>query len=329
MTKQKTLSMSDTRKPGGISDKERIKRLKKKLARAESDNESMQRYVATARKANQKKWIKKRKTKTLKDDWVRLLVPDLHGSSMDPEVVPVMLNDLDRIEVDEIVLGGDILECGGFLAQHFTLGFVAQTEYTYENDIAATNQFLDTLLEKCPKVQAVHYLEGNHEQRVEKWAVTQALRNGRDAQFLLDQIGPRKVLDLERRGVKYYSQAECYDGVSIPGTVRLGQCYFTHGISACKHAAALHAERLGGNVVYFHKHKLDAWETHTVSAGQIGAWCPGCLCLKQRMWHHTRPSTWTSGYGLQIVSRSGLFQPLNIRIIDGQSMLAQFTRSVK
>jgi len=324
----KKLTMSEVRRGDDLSDVDTIKQLKKKVARLESDNESMQRHVESARKANQTKFLSKQKTRRLKDDWVRVIIGDGHGSSIDKTVAAVLLNDLKTIEVDEIVALGDMMECGGFLAQHFTMGYVAQTEYTYEADIAAANQFFDNVMESCPKLKKFHYLEGNHEQRIEKWCVTQALRNKHDAEFLLRQIGTEHVLDLKNRGVDYYKQVEYYDGVSIPGTIKLGSCFFTHGITACKHAAANHAEKLGGNVVYGHTHRMDAWRTNTVSAGRIGAWSPGCLCKRQRMWHHTKPSMWSHGYLLQVVSRSGKFQTIPIEIENNQSMLAQFTRTV-
>jgi predicted phosphodiesterase len=294
--------------------------LKKENRKLKRDIESMNRHVDAARSANQKKYITKTRKRRKKADWVRAILPDVHGSSVDRDAFGAVMRDLKGIDVDEVILLGDFLECGGFLAQHHTLGYVAQTEYTYENDIAAANQCLDAIMEACPNARDIHYLEGNHEARVEKWAVTQALRNGRDAQFLLDQIGPEKVLNLQERGVKYYRQSTHYHDLAIPGTIRLGKCFFTHGISAAKHAASVHSQRFGGNICYGHTHRKDTWETKTVDAGDIGAWCPGCLCVKQPMWQHTNPTSWTNGYGIQVVARSGNFLPLQVRVIDGQSM---------
>ena len=307
--------------------KEDPKALRKKIARLESDVDSMRKHVEQARSANRTKFVKPtRARKRIKDDWLRLILPDVHGSSCDQEVLATALAATGSLDIDEIVIGGDFLECGGFLAAHHTLGFVAQTEYSYENDIAAANQILDKLLSTFPSVKKFHYLEGNHELRVEKWAVTQAMRNVYDAQFLLDHIGPQNVLGLEDRGIKYYRQATKYSGLPIPGAIRLGKCHFIHGISTAKHAASQHALRLGGDVCYFHTHRGDTTETHTVGAGQYGAWNPGCLCVKQPMWQHTNPTMWTHGIGLQIVARSGMFQHINARIVDGVCLLAQMAR---
>lgn len=298
-----------------------IKDLRKEIKRAEKDSESMHKHVESARTANRRKFVPPSRSKKTKDDWVRLIIPDVHGSSMDALAVSTVLSDLKRLQVDEIVILGDFIDCGGFLAQHHTLGFVAQTEYTFESDVAAGNQLLDKLLTVCPSVKKIHYLEGNHELRIEKWCITSALRKGIDAKFLYNRVGPENVLDLKGRGIKYYRQSEFYHELSIPGTIKLGNCCFVHGLSTAKHAAAIHAAKMGGNIIYGHTHRGDTIETRTVTAGQIGAWSPGCLCKKQPMWQHTNPTEWTHGFLLQLVSKSGLFQTVMARIVDGKSLL--------
>ncbi len=45
---------------------------------------------------------------------------------------------------------GDHLECGGFLAQHHINHYVAQNEYSFEDDVEATNAFLDELAMRKP-----------------------------------------------------------------------------------------------------------------------------------------------------------------------------------
>jgi hypothetical protein len=66
--------------------------------------------------------------KRSKDDFVRIIANDLHGSQMDEDAVAAFLADLRTWDADEIILNGDIVECGGFLAAYHTLGYVAQTE---------------------------------------------------------------------------------------------------------------------------------------------------------------------------------------------------------
>ena len=260
----------------------------------------------------------------LKTDHVRVFFGDLHGYAQDPKAVQPLLGDLRILQPAEICLLGDMTDCGGFLAQHHTLGFVAETRYSFADDVAATNDFLTRLQEVCPNARII-YLEGNHEHRIEKWCVTQTLAHEKDARAMFNLFSPVAVLELERRGIRYISQSEMVKGISIRGTFKYGKTkcpvFATHGITACKHAAARHVERFGGNIVYGHTHRADSSVINTVAATLIGGWSPGCLCQRVRLWNHNQPDNWSTGYHLQLVSKSGLFQPINVGLVKGQSLL--------
>ena len=162
-------------------------------------------------------------------DRVRLIFGDMHGSQMEPQVVASIVEDIRRLQPDEIVLLGDMVNCGGFLAQHHTLGYVAEiSEASYEADIAATNDVLDAIIKAAPRA-VIHYLEGNHEERVERWCVTQTLSHSRDAEFLRRQFAPEFLLRLAERGVQYYRRSVHYHGLPVPGTIKLDKCFFWHG----------------------------------------------------------------------------------------------------
>jgi predicted phosphodiesterase len=254
-------------------------------------------------------------------EFVRVIIPDSHGSAIDPAAAAAFLGDLRTLAPREIVMLGDHVDCGGFLAQHHTLGYVAQTDYSYEEDIAAANGFLDAIQTAAPKVAKIHYIEGNHERRVETWCVTETLRNSKDAQMLRRALVPEYLLRLKDRGITYYRQSEHYHGVRVPGAIRLGKCFFWHGVSTARHAAAVNVSQFAGNVVYGHTHRMDSSPTRPVAVGEISAWNPGCLCKLQPLWQHTRPTNWTHGYALQLVSTSGQFLHINIPIIEGKSLL--------
>lgn len=171
----------------------------------------------------------------------------------------------------------------------------------------------------CIRYKGKVHFTGNC--RVEKWCVTQALRNKRDSQFLLNAFGPEAVLGLKQRGIEYFRSSGRYDDLPVPGTIKLGECCFTHGIFFGQHAAQAHASRFGCSVVFGHIHRSQSVVLRTVGKGVIGAWSPGCLAQLQPLYAATRPTDWTHGYGVQIVARSGKFLHLNIPIIDGESLL--------
>lgn len=263
---------------------------------------------------------------TGKGDFYRIIIPDTHGSFVDQAALAAFLADLGSLAggVREIVLLGDHIDCGGFLAQHHTMGYVAEADYTFEQDVSAANVLLDAIQTTCPRA-TIHMLEGNHERRIERWIMTQVLANKREASYLASLFSAEKVLHVQRRGIHYYKQGIFYDGVSLPATIRLGKCYFTHGSRTGRFPARAMLEDFGGNVVFGHTHRMDFAVKRTVDHGAIGAWCPGSLCRLQPLWNHTQITGWSHGYGLQLVRHDGTFFHVNVPIIDGHSYLTQLT----
>jgi len=156
------------------------------------------------------------------DDIIRVIVPDTHGALVDTGALAALLSDVKTLDPHEIILLGDHVDCGGFLAQHHVMGYVADADYTYEEDIAAANAFLDALQKAAPRAK-IEYIEGNHERRVETWCVTQTLRNRKDAEGLRNLLSPEFRLSLKERGIAYYRQGNFYDGLPVPGVIKRAQ----------------------------------------------------------------------------------------------------------
>ncbi len=252
-------------------------------------------------------------------DIVRVVIPDTHGAKVCHEAVAAMLSDIKALNPQEIILTGDHVDCGGHLALHHVMGYVAETAYSYEDDIAAANSFLDSLRSAAPSAK-IEYIEGNHERRVETWCVTQTLRHQHDSEGLRKLYAPEYRLNLRERDIPYHRDSVCHDGLSIPGIIRRGKCYFFHGFNTSKNATAATVEKIAGNCVFGDTHRAQSFIVRKATVGVIGAWNPGCLCELQPLWQHTNPTEWTHGYGLQLVTADGDFLHLNIPIIDGKSL---------
>lgn len=249
----------------------------------------------------------------------RVIIPDSHGSLIDKGACKAFLYDLEKIDPQEIVMLGDHLDCGGFLAQHQTMGYVAETEYTFADDECAANQFLDEIQKRAPNA-TIHYLAGNHEHRIERWIIDQTLRNRKDAGWLHERFSVEVVLNLKERGIRYYPQGVVNKGTNIPAVLTIGKCKFTHGIYTTKNAAKSHVDEYVCNMVFGHTHRTDSYTRRTVD-DTYSAWNPGCLCVQQKYYMHSRNSHHTHGYGLQAVQGDGGFLHLNIPIIEGVSYL--------
>ena len=254
-----------------------------------------------------------------KADKVRVTAGDVHGMMMDREAVAVFLRDLATLDPDEVVLLGDMIECGGFLARHITVGFVALTDYSYQEDIAAANWFLDEVQKAAPHA-VIHYLEGNHEDRVERWCVDQAMAHKRDADFLLGVFGPQKLLNLANRGVHYYRRSEIYCEGLPRGWIKIGKMCFVHELGASKNAARDAVCRAAANVTFGHTHREDEATVVFPGVGIVKAFNPGCLCSIAPVWKKSDPTSWSQGYAIDIVAKSGNFQRIHVPIWRGESL---------
>lgn len=254
----------------------------------------------------------------LKGDFVEVIASDIHGNKHDPEAFAAFIADVQGLDPHRVFLGGDIMDCGGFLAEHHTLGYVAETEDSYESDLAATNDILNRIQGAAPRAQ-VHYLEGNHEWRVERWAVTQKLAHHRDVDMLRRTFCPEYRLGLAERGITYYRQGHMHNGCDVPGWVHLDKLHYVHKISNSVDAARAALSKTGGNVVFFDTHRAAFAPKMLPAVGLIAAWNPGCLCKRQPLWMNTNPTGWNHGYLVRFISHTGLFQMVNISIENGVS----------
>lgn len=256
---------------------------------------------------------------------IRVIVPDSHGEHIDRQAAKAFLADLRKLAPDQIVMLGDHLDAGGTFSAH-QRNYTNEMVETYENDVAAANWFLDRIAQAAPKAQ-VYYLEGNHEAHVQRWA-SRMFFSKRDADMLVEHLGPEKVLNLKARGVRYYASHVMHMGLAVRGTIKLGKCFFTHGISHSRNADRVHLAKFGEPVVFGHCHRSMSVIESTATKSAIGAWCPGTLAKLQPLYKHTEPSGWTHGYAVQFVAKSGKFMHLQVPIFRDESLLLALTKSV-
>jgi hypothetical protein len=140
--------------------------LKARVKQLENVNAVLEQQLDLARKSKIKLNLIQKKSKKSQDTICRLIIPDSHGCYIDEAAAAAMLADMRVLQPRSIIMLGDHLDCGGFLAQHHTLGFVAELEKTFEDDVGAGNQFLDSIQGAAPGAD-LEYILGNHETRLD------------------------------------------------------------------------------------------------------------------------------------------------------------------
>ena len=261
------------------------------------------------------------------DDLLEMDAGDVHGMVQDPAAVAGFFAVVEMPEPHRIPLGGDIITCDGWLSKSQPL-YVADMDYTYQEDIGAGNDFLDRIQEAAPNA-VIEMLEGNHEWHIERWAVDQT-GNKRDAQMLIDAFGPARLLRLEDRGVTYYRRSIQHTKNAPPGWVKRGKIWYVHEASGGKNAAASSMGMTAGNVVFYHTHKEDSFTKVFPGVGICKAFSPGCLCQRYALYNHSQEHSWTHGYGITYVSvKTGNFQRIHVPIWEGKSLASSMIERFK
>lgn len=306
-------------KAGGLAKK--LTEAESRAVAAEKRADALQADVKRLRSARLQPVPKPKIRRAEKEDRVIVIWPDVHGAKQDQAAVAAFLGDVKRLDPDEGVGLGDLADCGGFLGAHHVLGFVAETSDTYEEDIEASNKFLDAFQASAPRA-GMRLIEGNHEHRVEKWAITTTLRSPRDSKWMRDRVAPDVLLRVKERGARYYRRAETYDGMPVQGATRIGKLGIMHGLLNGNGAPDAVLNKFAMNMVYGHTHKMQSRVKRT-GVGMIGAWNLGTLAKLQQFYAHGAPTDHAHGYGVVFMARSGLFQMVPVSIVDGVSLLPE------
>jgi hypothetical protein len=260
---------------------------------------------------------------------LRVVVPDSHGTFIDQPAADAFLEDLKLLSPDEVVMLGDHVDCSSIFSVH-PGSYLEDQIYSYEDDIAAADRFISAIEKAAPKASkngTISYLEGNHEQHIERW-ITRTMHHPRDAEGMRDLLAPDRRLRLKERGIHFYRAGKFYQGLPIRGAFRLGKVLFLHGYKASKFATSGHLDDLACNLVHGHTHRSQSIVKRTIH-GEIGAWSPGTLAQLQPLYLHTSQSTWSHGYGLQVVEKDGSFCHINVPISRGRSMLRPLLKMLK
>lgn len=250
----------------------------------------------------------------------RVVIPDVHGAHRDVAACDAVVRDLKTMQVDEIVWLGDVIDCGGLFSSH-QRSYTSELAESFADDVDGANTFLDQVMKAAPNARN-HFIFGNHEDHLERWA-SRTFFNRKDADNFLEAQGAIAVLGLKKRGFKVYRTQEFYNGLNVPGTFKLsGGIHYTHGWCWGKNATHDHLSAAGVAVRHGHTHRAQQIVSRNMSSGGISGGCPGTLSVLQPLYRHNSPSGWTHGYAIDLVNEStGRYFPMQVPIVRGESML--------
>jgi len=254
--------------------------------------------------------------------WV--VVPDIHFPEHDEVALALALKAIEVLKPTHTLLLGDVLDCGSF-SEHSKRTVAEDEAYDFEEaEIKPCNAMLDWI-QKHTK-EFTYYLEGNHEARIERWAV----KGGQANKSIYRLISPQHTLARGRKDFKMVpyavptgAQRGFVQMVKQSPQMRTGGLVAVHGWSFAKHAARVHLEKSRSqSIVYGHTHRQQVEVSRDPWTGQlVKAFNPGTLSKLEPLYAvGGSPNDWAHGFALVYVGESSWTEYV-ISIVNGGCVL--------
>lgn len=219
----------------------------------------------------------------------------------DLKAVGAMLNFAADFKPHEVILGGDILDCGA--VSHHNHGKPGQTEgLRLLEDVQGAKAGVIAPLEAL-KAKRYTYIEGNHEAWLHQLVDTVPALEG--------IVDLEVLLGLQRWKI-----------IPQGGQYNLGKLTFLHGdtITGGENVAKQGVINYERSVRFGHYH---TYQVHTKNApteyknAKTGIAVP-CLCHKTPKYGKGKPNKWVQGFQFGTVGEGGHFNDYTAIIVDGK-----------
>lgn len=238
---------------------------------------------------------KKRLKKTV------LAVSDTHSVFMDKVAVGAMQRVGDKLQPDQIVHIGDLMDFYGF--SKYDKDPKRMKEATLEKEIRSVQPLIKWMDEVSR--EPVIYTLGNHEKRMETY-----LCHNVPAYYEYAGANIKDLLNLPDRW-------NVYGYGAVP---RIGKLGFTHGDvvrSEAGSSALAQRRKVGGSILHGHTHRMSA-VSFTDSMGTHWGYEIGHLSAKQPPYMNNTPN-WQQGFGVVTVAKNGDFHVELVPIQKGKA----------
>ena len=144
-------------------------------------------------------------------------------------------------------------------------------------------------------------LEGNHELRVEKFMDKY--------QQLEGTLEVEKCLRLKERGIKW---VRCYQKGD---NHKIGNAYFTHGISTTSNHASAMVRKFGTNIYYGHTHDVQSFPLVQMGSEKtLEGMSLGCLCIYNMPYVQKNPTNWQQAFAVMYVFPDGYYNLFVVKL---------------
>jgi len=235
------------------------------------------------------------------NDQLVLVLPDMHFPYNDPVATECVKKVASVLKPGRIVQLGDILDCAVFSNHGPSHVAEVRVDSFYEQEVVPARQFIATMLDHT---ELYVQLAGNHEHRVERWA----LRQGLAGVAVHELVSPQHLLgaDTATGQFKWIPYMDTKSPTCFYSITR--NLIAVHGWSFAKNAAQIHLDKARSkSVVYGHTHRHQVASTRDPFSGKVlKAFSPGTLSKLQPLYFTGgTPSEWVHGFALVYCSKKG------------------------
>jgi hypothetical protein len=236
------------------------------------------------------------------------IIPDMQVPQQDDKAIAVALDIIRYIKPTKAIFLGDVIAADS--VSKYDKATWKEAEIKLSDEVDATNVVLDRFdnVFKLTKTKEIYYLEGNHEQRILKWAIKNAAMLG--ANF--DGLRVQSLLRLDQRKYRYiYRQDQ---------PLRFGKANFRHGLYLNQYHAGKTVSNTGHNTYYGDTHDHQVYTAmHDEGDEPRMAMSMGCLCNYNQSYMEGRPNHWIKGMGVVYFS-DNIHSPYFIPIVNNQAI---------
>jgi len=228
----------------------------------------------------------------------RLFIPDCHFPFHDPRAWRCMVSVAESFKPDEVVYLGDFWDC--YSVSDYTKN-PEQNFQLLESELGAGREALREI-EKKTKAKSFVFLEGNHENRIERYVHTYASKLG-------GLVKTNEILKIPK-GYKYYPYG-------MKNHHRMGKLIATHGSLCGKHPACAMVTKYGHSIIFGHTHKIQEFQIRNASGQTFRGINIGWLGDVDRAAEYIKNITdWCHGFAIAYFKPNGEFFLQIIPIIN-------------
>lgn len=228
----------------------------------------------------------------------------MHVPHHDEKALHCVVQVIDWWKPDRVLFLGDGLDAEAFSVHGLKSMAERRAHKFIDDEVALMNWVVDYCQGSKLNTEFV-YIEGNHEYRIERFALSINASIG-DAVYKL--LSPKRLITnrMDQDGIE---QGRRKNFKWIPHMPKTGihshykltkDCIAVHGWSIAKHAAMQHlALARSVSIVHGHTHRMQhVMSRDPLSGKPIHAWSPGCLSKLTPLFMAHNPNDWTQGLSL-------------------------------